>query len=806
MVGGMVKYPRFSLHRFDFAAYLLALSLIAQMIAVIVTALDVGKPFDGLISYYDPISNHYRINPTTPVWWANTIHGQFRSQDKLLLIDSILYRDAPDYIRKIWSEGVTSVTLTVERQGKILKQRAQILWFDSYKYTDLYLPSTLIAACLWVIAISVYKARPKDYTSRLIASTLTFGVLAYTTNRPPVFSQNLLIHPVGELITEIAIIMLSVLYLHTVFHLSRDHTQGYFRRLFVGGCYVVGAIFILSNIILVWQLWTTAWTPALGQAFEIHTAYADLFRIITPIMLCVRLVYYLWQTRLSVEGSPEVFRMRKVATALLLGTLISFLTLLPSPLSRITDGNATFFWLYLDFRMLGLFPGLMLSLNILRYQTFNARTRGVWFIPVVTLTALATSVIRTFFLSTYGRTDEAEIIVPSALIFMMILGISLFWMYLASLRGIYGRVLYGERRELRDVSAFTRKLADLTNRGTKPEHAIVEILQEQYQLEYVVLWKAHADLRGVVHFERAASDGVLSAIGSEPRILPPFPLDEPGMEAKAVRLNNGNQLPPPYYLPLCVNPAAEVALPVIFSDEPVAIIVVGKRRDKEILDNADLELLILFAQQSALFMDAQQVRERFARIGDILHDTTQQFMHQLTLEMTMIKESLEDHASDLNAISQMENLLEDIYENSNVLRQISTGDYQPGFVDVPRLIDRLGRRHKLKITYRSEVEAYISQNLQEEMYLWLREMLNNIIKHAQAEQVSVCMNEMEDALILQVQDDGLGIATPSGGIPKQRRGGLDRLRVRIERFKGTMTMKALQQGTQITVRVPLNIS
>jgi signal transduction histidine kinase len=82
----------------------------------------------------------------------------------------------------------------------------------------------------------------------------------------------------------------------------------------------------------------------------------------------------------------------------------------------------------------------------------------------------------------------------------------------------------------------------------------------------------------------------------------------------------------------------------------------------------------------------------------------------------------------------------------------------------------------------------------------LREALANVAKHAQADRVEVLVAVENDAVLLQVTDDGVGVPEELG-----RRSGLLNLAERAARYGGscTITQRAIG-GSVLSWRVPLD--
>ncbi len=79
-----------------------------------------------------------------------------------------------------------------------------------------------------------------------------------------------------------------------------------------------------------------------------------------------------------------------------------------------------------------------------------------------------------------------------------------------------------------------------------------------------------------------------------------------------------------------------------------------------------------------------------------------------------------------------------------------------------------------------------------------KEALTNIIKHSRAKSVAVTIQILNDKLILEVQDDGIGWS----GQPISGRG-LSIMQKRAKDLQGTVTVGASNKGTRVSIEIPL---
>ena len=195
-----------------------------------------------------------------------------------------------------------------------------------------------------------------------------------------------------------------------------------------------------------------------------------------------------------------------------------------------------------------------------------------------------------------------------------------------------------------------------------------------------------------------------------------------------------------------------------------------------------------------------QERER-AEIGRELHDNINQI---LAVTKAYIEASLQE-----------EDLQEELIQRSvknlqlaiNEIRKISKSLVPPvmdknGLIDsVQDLIEniRLVNPFSINFLYENEQLRNVSPQQQLALYRIVQEQFNNIIKHAQAHNVSIELSEHNNYINLWIKDDGKGFD------PKERRKGvgLSNILSRIELFDGKLeVISAKGKGCMLKIHVP----
>lgn len=105
-------------------------------------------------------------------------------------------------------------------------------------------------------------------------------------------------------------------------------------------------------------------------------------------------------------------------------------------------------------------------------------------------------------------------------------------------------------------------------------------------------------------------------------------------------------------------------------------------------------------------------------------------------------------------------------------------------------------------------ENYGGLNEETRVFLFqaIRELMINIVKHAQATRASVAIHTIDGELMVEIRDDGIGMREPSlrdPQRPEQGGFGLFALRNRIDMLGGRLLFER-DGGTRVTLRVPVS--
>jgi signal transduction histidine kinase len=126
---------------------------------------------------------------------------------------------------------------------------------------------------------------------------------------------------------------------------------------------------------------------------------------------------------------------------------------------------------------------------------------------------------------------------------------------------------------------------------------------------------------------------------------------------------------------------------------------------------------------------------------------------------------------------------------------------------VGQLIEQIQKQHSTHFNFEHGEQAKLLGNdTRVLLYQTVRELLTNIVKHAQARHARVCMKRQSKDFCIIIEDDGVGFDM-SGPHPKRKKTkgfGLFSIRERLKYIGGQIEIESEPgQGTQVTISVPL---
>lgn len=207
-------------------------------------------------------------------------------------------------------------------------------------------------------------------------------------------------------------------------------------------------------------------------------------------------------------------------------------------------------------------------------------------------------------------------------------------------------------------------------------------------------------------------------------------------------------------------------------------------------------------RQLALQLATAQEEER-RQLALELHDNAGQVLTALMIHLELLGDQLPPELEEERG--RLQEALQLTESLSDELRGIAHNLRPPvldrlGLVPALRsLCDDFTRHTRIEVSYEVEELPEVPDAVGVACYRFLQEGLNNVARHAQADQVDVRLRVHAGSFTLELSDNGAGFA------PEGTNGlGLLSMRERIESIGGELiVISAPEAGTHLTARVPL---
>ena len=232
-------------------------------------------------------------------------------------------------------------------------------------------------------------------------------------------------------------------------------------------------------------------------------------------------------------------------------------------------------------------------------------------------------------------------------------------------------------------------------------------------------------------------------------------------------------------------------------------------------DDSDQVVLQSLADQAAvaienaqLYKQAQQlgVVEERNRLARELHDSVTQALYGITLHAEAAYRQLNASQTDL-ANDQLSELRKTAQEALREMRLLIF-ELRPSVVELQGLVPALRARLEaveeragMEVEINMDDKLELSDQIQDGLYRIAQEALNNALKHAKANKITLNLTGTMSRVTLEIMDDGLGFkpdeSVEGGGL------GLDGIIERAELLNGELTLDSWPgRGTTIRIEVP----
>lgn len=221
-----------------------------------------------------------------------------------------------------------------------------------------------------------------------------------------------------------------------------------------------------------------------------------------------------------------------------------------------------------------------------------------------------------------------------------------------------------------------------------------------------------------------------------------------------------------------------------------------EQKQKELMD------MRLYQQReilNAIMMTQEQERER---IGESLHNGLAQLLYGVQTRLQLLKVTSGDDEKQLKTILHI--VSDAINDTRRIAFELVPAVLKDYGIEVAlnELIRKIVKGNP-RVTVELSGEIELSEKLEFAIYRIVQELLNNIVKHAEATEASIAINRNKDSISLIVSDNGKGFQETyprrvGNGI------GLKNIRNRVKLLEGRFTLNSSPgNGSRITITLPI---
>src|SRR5947209_3273107 len=180
-------------------------------------------------------------------------------------------------------------------------------------------------------------------------------------------------------------------------------------------------------------------------------------------------------------------------------------------------------------------------------------------------------------------------------------------------------------------------------------------------------------------------------------------------------------------------------------------------------------------------------------------------LHARTTHMYLEREGIDPQSPLARSVRQLSDLTQGALAEMRAL----LFELRPGSLREEGLVAAL-RKQAAALTAREELKVDVqaptgrialNETVEEQLYRLSQEALHNVVKHAQATHVQLCLSIQEDSVTLEVTDNGIGFDL---GVRLPGHMGLTTMAERASSLRGDLELRSAPgAGTVVRVTVPI---
>lgn len=220
---------------------------------------------------------------------------------------------------------------------------------------------------------------------------------------------------------------------------------------------------------------------------------------------------------------------------------------------------------------------------------------------------------------------------------------------------------------------------------------------------------------------------------------------------------------------------------------------------------AETELKIAHQKLEQLYIRQDDIKENERKtIAREIHDELGQLLTALKIDLSWAKDNVGDCHTVKNRIAGMIDLVDETIKS---VQRISA-DIRPGLLDDLGLIPTIEWCSQ-EFEMRTGINCHFApldirctnekKNLA--LYRIVQEGLTNVIRHAKAKNVTINLNRVNDKLVLEIIDDGVGLHKEQVDSIKSL--GIIGIKERVKQYNGIFEITSdLDKGTKLHIEIP----
>jgi signal transduction histidine kinase len=236
----------------------------------------------------------------------------------------------------------------------------------------------------------------------------------------------------------------------------------------------------------------------------------------------------------------------------------------------------------------------------------------------------------------------------------------------------------------------------------------------------------------------------------------------------------------------------------------------GSARDVTAMREAEHALAQHDSQLRALATEITLAEERARRkLASELHDGPAQNLAGMAMQLAELKRKTRER-EQITLIDEAEQVLADttLQTRTLMLELAPPGLHESGLIEALRwLAERVGKQQRLIVTSEDDGQPKpLEDQVTVLLFQTVRELLQNVVKHARSKRATVRCSLVDDKVALDVIDPGVGFEVHSiDRLPTRHGGfGLFNIRERLKLMGGSVDIHSIiGEGTTVRIRVPI---